>query len=72
MKSYGFEKCPKCEVNWPKGNEKCPGCDIPFSEVEALCSERLGDKSLYACEELVNSASALSLNSIAAKIGTAL
>ena len=40
VKSNGFEKCLKCEVNWPKGNDSCPECNILFSESEALCSER--------------------------------
>ena len=69
VKSEGFEKCPKCDTDWPKNNSKCPNCNISLSEAEELAVQNLSSKSMNTCKELVDSASALSVGEIALKLG---
>ncbi|MFC1803006.1 hypothetical protein ACFL0D_03455 [Thermoproteota archaeon] len=62
------EKCPQCEVDWPKDIEECPSCQITAEEAKELYTTSLVEKALTAIKEVVDSVSGLSLKGIADKI----
>ena len=69
IKKEGFEKCPNCHTEWQKEKKTCSNCNITLNEAAELCTQDLSNKSMNACKELVDSASALSVSEIALKIG---
>jgi len=66
---WNREKCPQCEVDWPKDIDVCPSCLITADEAKELYSTSLVEKSITAIKEVVDSVSGLSLKGIAEKIG---
>ena len=62
-------KCPSCNIEWPDGEEVCPGCHITVEESQEIYAKTLEQKSLNVCEEIINSASTLSVYGIAQNIG---
>lgn len=62
------EKCPQCDVDWPKDMDECPNCYITAEEAKKLYTTSLVEKSLTAIKEVVDSVSGLSLKGIADKI----
>jgi len=70
VKTWKMDNCPSCETKWPEGNEICPGCQITLDEAKIIFAQNLEKKSLNACEEIVNSASSLSVYNITQKIGS--
>lgn len=59
------EKCPKCEVDWPKDKKECPNCQLTTEEAKELFTTSLVEKSINAIKEVVDSVSGLSLKGIA-------
>ena len=70
VKTWKTDNCPSCETKWPEGKEICPGCQITLDEAKIIFAQNLEKKSLNACEEIVNSASTLSVYNITQKIGS--
>ena len=68
-KLWSREKCPQCEVDWPKEQKVCLSCNITADEAKELYSTSIVEKALSAIKEGVDSVSGLSIKGIADKIG---
>jgi hypothetical protein len=68
-KLWKGDKCLQCGEDWPEGYESCPSCNISLEEAQKIYSKSLGEKSLNASKEVVDSVSGLSLKGIADSLG---
>jgi hypothetical protein len=62
------DKCPQCDIDWPKNIDECPSCNISTEEAKKLFTNSHVKKTLNAIKEVVDSVSGLSLKGIADKI----
>jgi hypothetical protein len=63
------DQCPQCGTKWLEDQDKCINCQLTLEEARDIYSKSLGDRSLKASKEVVDSVSGLSLSNIAHRLG---